>query len=343
MHKKFDESKTEKGYPIYQCKNCGAEIPPLYVDGYWKYPPVIISLVGFTRHGKTVYIASLFRALQELSKFWRGFHYKLLDEHGLDTVRRIQMGMDAGELPPPSQKLFPKPLLVRLVKMPILRPVTLVIYDQSGEVFDNIADIREYADYIKESPVMLFVHSISPVDDVANSLGVLLGRYALGMAALGAPKRKQHLVVALTKADEVTFPLAHLPLQQQLARGSLADAFVDNSRWKYRARARQYMKTVRGRSKQLEEFVAGQQGGAAFLAFCRNQFRSNSHAVSSALGERPEDGKLRAWRPKQVLDAMLLVIDKSIPWWRRRYWRWWLTIFALLAAIIGAAVFCSYW
>ncbi len=339
--KEFEKVPDER-YPVYRCTNkeCGEEIPPLYIDGYRKYPPVIVSLVGFQRHGKTVFVASLFRALEDLSRYWRGFYYKPLDEHALDTVRKYQEGMEKGELPPPSHKMFPKPLLVRLVKMPILRPVTLVIYDQSGEAFDDVASIRQNARYIKESPAVLFVHSISPVDGVAVSLRQLLARYVLGMAALGATKRKQHLVVALTKTDEVTFPLAHGSLQKQLADGSLADLFVDNNRWRFRGRVRQYLRTVLSRFWQLKEFLAEQAGGDAFLAFANDHFRSLGVTLLSAIGSAPVNGRVTRWQPKLVLDPLLFVIHRSIPWWRRLNWRRW---FATAVVFLSIAAGTLYW
>lgn len=338
-NKRFEESRSEKGHPIYSCKNCGHEIPALYVHGYRRFPPVIVSLVGFTTHGKTVYIGSLFQALQELPNYWRGFHYVLLDDSGLDKVKDIQESMSAGKLPKPNRKVFPEPLLVRLVKMPVLRGVTLVIYDQSGEAFENVANIREFADYIRHSPAVLFVHSISPREKAAGSLEELVGRYAVGMAALGARRRKQHLIVAHTKADEISLPGPYSPLMLQLMNGSLANVFIDDNRWKYGRRAKEYLRKVRYRSEQLREFIHGQRhGGAQFLNLCHRQFKSNSHALVSALGERPVNDQIENWDPKQVIDPLLIVIDKSTPWWRRWRWRRWLFFLALMAAIIGGAI-----
>jgi hypothetical protein len=63
----------EKGYI---CPTCKEQIPALYVQDYQKYPPVVVSAVGFREHGKTVYFASLFYVLKKssLPQHWSGFY-----------------------------------------------------------------------------------------------------------------------------------------------------------------------------------------------------------------------------------------------------------------------------
>lgn len=36
----------------------------MYVEEYSKYPPVVVCAIGFRRHGKTIFFASLFYALK---------------------------------------------------------------------------------------------------------------------------------------------------------------------------------------------------------------------------------------------------------------------------------------
>ena len=61
-----------------KCAKCGREIPPLYRQYYPKgtfsKPPIIMSAVGFSAHGKTIYFASLLHVINsELTKVWPGF------------------------------------------------------------------------------------------------------------------------------------------------------------------------------------------------------------------------------------------------------------------------------
>jgi hypothetical protein len=60
----------------YTCSACKESVPAVYVAGYSKYSPTILSYVGFRGHGKTVYLAALFHVLahKELPQHWPGFY-----------------------------------------------------------------------------------------------------------------------------------------------------------------------------------------------------------------------------------------------------------------------------
>jgi len=57
--------------------------------------PVIISVVGFPGHGKTVYLCALFHFLDKiLAGIWPGFFTKVLDQASMDTLRTHRASLD---------------------------------------------------------------------------------------------------------------------------------------------------------------------------------------------------------------------------------------------------------
>ena len=52
---KFKRQKpTGQPAAIYLCPNCNEQIPALYAQDYRRYPPAVVSAIGFRQHGKTV-------------------------------------------------------------------------------------------------------------------------------------------------------------------------------------------------------------------------------------------------------------------------------------------------
>src|SRR6185295_4884899 len=175
--------------------------------------PVIISVVGFQGHGKTVYLCALFHFLDKvLTKIWPGFYTKVLDQASMDTLNDNRDKLDLGELPPRTDaKTFPRPGIFRLRQMPLLpwtptmprlEDTTILIYDPPGEAFNSDEKIAELASFVKRSSCVLFLVDIATLGRAAaNKMATLLGTYILGMKKIEVEEQSQHLIVVYTKSD----------------------------------------------------------------------------------------------------------------------------------------------
>lgn len=199
---KFEHTQVEN-YWIYKCAGCGEKIPRDFVEKT-KIPHLTLGLVGFGGHGKTVYITSLFYLLQALQNIWEHYFCKSLDEN---TIRnffgRIQAFKD-GQLPESTPANFPLPSLFHFKNIPHHGEWFVSFFDTAGEVFEHPEMIAKQGRYLAHSDVAMLVLSIN--DSGANwliQIERLLNTYILGVHDLLRMdlKRRQHLIVALSKAD----------------------------------------------------------------------------------------------------------------------------------------------
>ena len=81
----FCLEKTPSGQPT--CRHCDEGLPVMYVNTHKRRrPPYIVSLVGFSGHRKTVYLASLLYTLQaRLTRVWPGFYRRGLSQETVKT------------------------------------------------------------------------------------------------------------------------------------------------------------------------------------------------------------------------------------------------------------------
>src|SRR5262245_20523768 len=162
--------------PAYQCPSagCNERVANSYVRDYAEFPPVPICVVGDRNHGKTVYLASiflyLFRRITE--RHWPDFYCYLIDPDESpgqpNPFRDTATRLDHGELPAATQRVFPRPTLLRLANIPARRGVTLICYDIAGEVFQGNRLIDQYANYLYRSEVVLFLFSVPDSSDPAD-------------------------------------------------------------------------------------------------------------------------------------------------------------------------------
>lgn len=107
--------KLTSANAYYRCPNpkCRMTIPGHYVKGYEDFPPFIVSGVGFSTHGKSVYLASLFHCLghSELARVWRPFLPLALDDDSLADLNwtTIAWRTSTGRPTPSNEARCPKP------------------------------------------------------------------------------------------------------------------------------------------------------------------------------------------------------------------------------------------
>ena len=126
----------------WRCANdkCHEHIPASYRRDYSTYAPAIVNAVGGRAHGKTVYFASLFYALEylELERCWPQFFKRELDEQSLQVIVDNAHRLHSGDLPDATARNFPRPTMLRLENVPYMPRRTLLMYDTAGECFDAL-------------------------------------------------------------------------------------------------------------------------------------------------------------------------------------------------------------
>lgn len=315
------ESKERKIY--YVCPECNAIIPTFYVEKYKKYPPVVVNAIGFRAHGKTVYFAALFYALKKLnfSKNWEDFFTMPLDNDSLKEVYRNADMLENGALPPPNQKNFERPTILRVEGIPMYPNCTMLFYDVSGESFEDPDQLVSNAFFVKNAKTAMFLISPSDLGDINNGkkddFGVqmhrLLTSYAIGMQSMGADTKKQSLVVVYTKADEMIGALMeHKELYDYLISGTI-DGVGSSDR---------YIKNMNAVSRKLRQFTLDNLSAHEFMSTAKACFKSIDFCMVSSLGSRPQGDRLTSQiKPCRILDPILWMIHKSLPntgrLWRR--------------------------
>ena len=289
-----------------KCKHCDEELPKLYLSSHRRFrKPYIVSLVGFSGHGKTVYLASLLYCLQDrLTRVWSGFFRRGLSQEAVDVLYDNLKMLREGTLPESTRRNFPRPNIHELCNIPGEGDRQLLIYDPPGEAFYRDASIQEYASFVKKAKVVLFLLSLADMDEpVSHEMNQLLEVYTLGMANMKAKKRQQDLVVVYTKADLLLDRLESRPELVSYLRQSEEDT-VDNTK--------EYRKTLRWVSDQLADFTLSDLGARGFMNHAASEFKSVSFCAMSSLGSAPVDGHLEVGMdPHRVVDPLMWVMEKT--------------------------------
>ena len=138
-----------------KCKRCNEPLPAMYTQRHGKafaQPPAILSAVGFSGHGKTVYLASMLHEMEKtLTAVWPRFYRQALDIDSVKTVQANLALLRKGELPESTRRNFPRPSLHALTDIPQYGSRDLLIYDPPGEAFESDEGIERFAHFVVRS------------------------------------------------------------------------------------------------------------------------------------------------------------------------------------------------
>ncbi|MEM7032728.1 MAG: hypothetical protein AAF629_24455 [Chloroflexota bacterium] len=274
---KFKQEKLERQLStVFLCPSCNEQVPALYAQDYKKYPPVVVSAVGFRQHGKTVYFATLFYTLKKLTlaRDWSNFFTMGLNDDSLDTVYDNARMLDTGSLPDSTPKNFPRPTMIRVEGMPIHRDCTLLCFDTGGECFEKPTQLVQFAGFVKRAETGMLLISVADMDDPREEMQKLLNTYIVGMGELGGKTKDQHLVVVFTKADHMA---AHLSGQWRYLLDYLLQGSVDNLANPDRAVLSPFVGTAPGLETPLKIILVGS-------AACTRSAATASFATTSSGG-----------------------------------------------------------
>ncbi len=316
---KFKKEKLPNSLAsAYLCPECNEQVPALYAQDHRKYPPVVISAIGFRQHGKTVYFASLFYTLKKLTlaRDWSEFFTMGLNEDSLDTVYGNARLLQDGALPDSTPKNFPRPTMIRAEGIPMQPDSTLLFFDTGGECFEKPTQLVQFAGFVRRAKAAMLLISIADMDDPRAGMHKLLNTYVVGMRELGGQTQDQHLIVVFTKADQLAgrFTGPWTDLRDYLIEGSVEAM----------ARTEGYMEQMYDISAQLHDFTERELHAYEFINAAEANFKSISFSIISALGTEPSDGELSVEIvPRRILDPVLWVMEKSFRKPKPAFLRWW--------------------
>lgn len=84
------ETTFQRNGTSYVCahQDCKIPIHRDYVEKY-RLPRATVGLLGYTGHGKTAYLTSLFYLLYELSQVWEDYFCSCLDDHTIEVFSAV--------------------------------------------------------------------------------------------------------------------------------------------------------------------------------------------------------------------------------------------------------------
>ena len=275
--------------------------PPLYLHyhaGQGRTEPIVLSVIGFPGHGKTVFLCALFDYLDDhLTYVWRNnFHNLVLDQESLSQLNANRSLLRQGELPHRTDLDFPRPGIFRLTHMPRsaggnglppLEDTTVLIYDPPGEAFQTEDKIGEYASFVRRSSCVLFLIDLTALGtSIAHGMALLLETYVLGMRRIGIKQQSQHLIVVYTKADEMKVSVPEFA--SLMEREPWLKDYLEEQRPETLSNPDAHFEQLQRVSHVLAEFTWTDLGAAKFVNVAEDWFASISYTAISSLGSAPE-------------------------------------------------------
>lgn len=314
------ESRNSKSVYVCQWSDCGAEIPRDFVEQRMTHRAVV-GLVGFSGHGKTVFITALFHLLRAMQNEWEGFYCRSLDHHTIKSFYDRIHKFKEGELPESTPANFPLPSLFHFHAVPYFGEWYLSFYDTAGEVFEDSQLIPQQGRFLANSDVAIFIVSIGDSGEQWPArLEELLDTYLNGVynAMHTNLKAKQHLLVVFSKSDRL---IGQVPpeIEDFLMKGSYP--------WYADFRSREEMITQLERSSNNIRRWLESQGANGFVNKAADNFKGTEYMVISSTGAAPVGDRLAAKLadedPRRVLDPFFWILEKTQPrgFWHRIFRR----------------------
>lgn len=283
-----------------ECSACGqSDIPYRYSEQYTKFPPIPVSVMGCTGHGKTRYLDALHRELHTIgSDWWRGYAPEDLDLVGFRRMQQRLRIYDQGEAAEATDEPdFPDPQIVRLHSVPRFGNCQIIVFDTAGEVFLDPEKIRTKGRYLGKSNAVVWLASLreslefnGPMQwEPEEKFLEIFTAYADAMSQ-EETKTPQSLVLTLTKGERL---LAAPGVPDSVRAIFKGDELADDRRsdpW-------DRLETV---SDELREWLRN-SGYHNVITLLEKRFRRVRYCVVSAQGREIDPAATEQFRPKAAL------------------------------------------
>ena len=308
-------------YAAMECPEKRIRIPSVYAEDVRRGVPVVVMLtIGYSGHGKTCFLSSLFHTLYygKISETWPGFSFIGLTMETLNRIHNEYVNtLEQGRLPPKTPIMFPTPLILKFQQIPLkvrnlfkryyhrmtLEPqeIIVIFYDIGGGTFEVDEKIRQNAPILQEINTLIFLISLPRILSetrtnvaIVQQMHKLLNTIVLAIGAIGQRKQK-NIVICFTMGDEMwhsddhrygqlTLPIHHLlPDLRELPA---------------------YFREFHGDSEIITQHI--QEEYTPFYNALQNNFRTVRFTAISSLGSHPTDeGQIIGLSPTNIFDPIL--------------------------------------
>lgn len=202
------------------CPDKKKPIPRSYREIKKKNLPLFyLFTIGYSGHGKTCFLSSLFYSLyQSVAQRWPGFSFLSLNQSTLDKIHRDYVNILADlKIPAKTPIMFPEPLLIKMQKFPLKKnmfsnqikqqEVVFVFYDIGGGTFEVDRKIEENLPIIKNVPCLLFLVDLPGLLKSEEDFNAVerklhgLFNIIINTVEKYDLRKKKSLIISFTKAD----------------------------------------------------------------------------------------------------------------------------------------------
>ena len=306
--------KTElKGCPNEACKSV---LPVEYVEDFDKTPPCFAQIIGWSSHGKTVFLQALTAQLMQMGTVWKdNFDHSAQTEKTLIFARNVKNFMSTGRMPPGTDLELQDAYIMHLNGMERWGNRALVLRDVAGDYFVKLQIPLTYMPYLAHVPTTIMLTSLDDLRKSSYTIDELLNSYIQTLLNVNKEfnKRPHHVIVTLSKADLI---------QDELPKNIIdylnQDPFThlgnpENSVPPMNGeKMNQYMLSLASISEEIKDWIDHRDAyGHTLIQRARKKNIDLRFSIISSTGsEVPEDKIMKVKiLPKRVLDPFFWLLE----------------------------------
>lgn len=295
------------------CSSCGRESPVAYIKEFSETKPLWVHTVGFTGHGKSVYLSLLLSYIEKMSYLWSNAYYRPLNDDALGNIQANRNRINNGIMPEKTNVAdFPIPVLMQLKNMKRWKDRCLIMHDLAGENYGTIQKTSEAGKFISFASTSLFMISLEEIVRVnSHKVSDLFDIYLSALERMNSEVVGRNIVVVYTKADILT----NLPdrVSQYLQDDHLWSGLLSLKRQDFsESHMEEYIQYMNYISNQLREYTIDKiDGGLQLIHAAEGKGITLRFCVTSALGS-PTDSHntmIVPISPKRVLDPLFWIME----------------------------------
>lgn len=297
---------------------CGKEAPTAYLNEIATTKPLWVHTVGFTGHGKTVYLSLLMSLIEKIAYIWPGSYSRPLNDDALEHIRECREKIKEGVMPVKTVQLadFPTPVLTQLKSMKRWEDRCLIIHDLAGEDYSTIQSTSESGQFIKFAPTSLFLISLSEIGKSGNynSISDLFHIYISALERMNASISGRNIIIVYTKADM----LDNLPerVYQYLTDDILWDDLLQRKRLSFSdSYMESYIQFMNYISNQLRDYTIEKiDTGLQLISSAEDMGINLRFCATSALGSatNSQNAMTVPITPKRILDPLFWMLEMDL-------------------------------
>lgn len=306
-----------------KCSSCQRLIPALYLRDARDLEPMAVQAMGWSGHGKSVFLGALTLLLTRMQVVWEEYSWAPGSQETRQELLNNNRRLESGLLPVPTSTGADLPCLLLLRGMDRFKGRALVFRDCAGEHFDTHSMPVEQVPFLLKAKTLFLI--ASPVDLAARRdrpIDLLLNGFLNTLEEHGVDpsKDRRRLVVVLTKGDliqDLPKPLHDYLVKDRVWR-TLEEGASD-LRFDEPAIDR-YLAVMKDVDRHLRQWIERDAHGRHLVRLATQSGLDLCFSVVSATGGPVIEGTGNSesrlenrWEPRRVLDPLLWALSFNPP------------------------------